>query len=286
MRNSSPQIIADEVINRFSTGLELDNDTLHFFLSCEGLSGIGEILSFLQNRDFDSSPVYELIFYPATAMRFRIESLIPARGLDCNEIMSITSTVESSGHDIIISTGENLVRLPRDRFKANAVQYVKRLNLDVNTDIFRQKNTEDFIQERVLLRRGRFSYSGETAEFLGTLAGRSRELNLPDYAGLFSFALQVLESKNEKVIQHFENRKYFYESAIREAAEFNGILGKYSMEFVMAKKINVPLTSIDEAVEAIRRIDTITTLVYGIIIPPMDHGVEMLLKDGGLTEIC
>ncbi|HPS56779.1 MAG TPA: hypothetical protein PK514_01620 [Spirochaetota bacterium] len=284
MQNSLHQIIAGEILNRFSSGLDLDNDTRHFLLSCEGLSGAGEIIAFLENREFDSSPVYELIFYPDTAMRFRIESLLPARGLDRSEINRIISTVETASHDILISSGDIKVTLQWCRFSNNACQYIKRLNLDVNTDIFPHKNADDFLRERILLRCGRVSYSGETAEFLGRLAERTGDRKLADNAGLFSFALQAVGNKNEKVMDQLENRKCFYESAIREAFEFSRILGKYSMEFVMAKKIPVPLTSIEEAADAIRKIDAITSLVYGIIIPPMDHGVEMLLKDGRLTD--
>lgn len=278
-------LIAARILDKFRTGLLIDDDARHFFRSCEGVAGDGEILSFLENRDLDSSPVYELIIYPDRSMRSEIESLIPARGLEPGEINNIIFIVESAANDIFVNSGDVRAVLPWSLFGAHAVQYIRRLNLDINADIFPFKNGNDFMNERILVRSGRLICRGETAEFLGTLAGRARERNIPDRAELFSFALDITRGKNEKVMELFENRKCFYESAIRESVEFSGIIGKYSMEFVMAKKIPVPLTGLDEASEAIRKIDAITSLVYGMIIPSIDHGVEMLLKDGGLTEI-
>lgn len=285
MSRPLPDIIAAEILGRFRSGLSLDDDARHFFRSCEGVAGDSEILSFFENRDLDSSPVYELIIYPDRSMRTEIESLIPARGLEPGEINNIIFIIESAANDLFVSSGNVRAVLPWNRFSANAVQYIRRLNLDINADIFSDKNGNDFMNERILIRSGRFICRGEAAEFLGTLAGLARERNIPDPAELFSFALDITCGKNEKVLELFEHRKYFYESAIRESSEFSSIIGKYSMEFVMSKKIPVPLISLDEAFEAIRKIDAITSLVCGIIIPSMDHGVEMLLKDGGLTEI-
>lgn len=279
------KIIADQIINRFRSGLELDDDTRHFFISCEGLAGTSEINDFLNDRSCDSSPVYELIFYPDTGMRLLIEPLIPARGLDREEILRIGEAVDSGGHDILVNTGNMKVILPRDRFRTSIARYIQKLNLDVNADIFPDENTDEFLQERVLLRRLRYTSSGENIEFLKILIERAGSRETADFAGLFSFALEITCGKNEKTLDLLENRKFYYESAIRESAEFSTIIGKYSMEFIMAKKIPVPLTGMDEAFGAIRKIDALTSLVYGIIIPSMDHGVEMLLKDGGLTEI-
>lgn len=277
-------IIADEVIARFKSGFDLDDDTRHFLKSGEGLSCEDEILSFFGSRDFDLSPVYELIFYPDRDMRLKIEHLIPAHGLNEGEIEEIISAVESGRHDIIVNTGSGSAVLQWERFACYAVEYIKRFNLDANVDIFPHRNSFDFQEERIILRRGCVSFSGETSEFFSTFAMQARVRNIPGCAELFSFALNILGGKREKLLEHFESKKFFYESAVRDAAEFAGTLGRYSMEFVMAKKIPVPLISIDEAVETIRKIDLITSLVYGIIIPSVDQGVEMILRDGILSE--
>ena len=284
MEKTTPQIIAEEITARLAAGLTPDHDTMHYFLSCEGLSGAPEIISFLNNREFDSSPVYELVFYPDSAMRLKIEPLIPAHGLSSDEIKSTIASVESDITDISINISNEKVRLPRDAFRSNVILYIKRLNLEVNTDIFPRKNGYAFLQERVILRTARLSPSGEQAGFLGALADRGRSQGLRDFTGLFTFAVQITGG-DDKILSQLEFRKGLYESAIRENAEFNRIISKYSMEFVMAKKIPVPLTGIEEALESIKKIDLITQLVYDITIPPMDQGVEMLLKDGKLTDI-
>lgn len=277
-------MIADEVIARFKSGLDLDDEIRHFLKSGEGLSDDEDVSSFFVNRDCDSSPVYELIFFPDHEMRLKVENLIPAKGLRRVEVNNIISIVETEGTDIIINTGSQRVALQWDRFACNAVEYIKKLNLDVDVDVFPRKNGVDFQEERIVLRRGRIPCCGETADFFGTLAVQARARILPGCTELFSFALQVLGGKNEKLLEHLENKKCFYETAVRDSAEFAGILGRYSMEYVMAKKIPVPLISADEALEAIRKIDLITSLVYGLIIPPVDHGVDILLKEGRLSE--
>lgn len=285
MNRSLPEIIASNVLERFRSGLDLDNDTRHFLVSCEGLPDDTAITSFLNDRDSDYSPVYELIFYPDEAMRFRIETLIPARGLDQAEIDGVLSIAGSGMNDIPVNTGSSVVILPCARFRSGVLRYIKKLNLDIDTDIFPVMDAENFIQERMMLRSGRFLCTGETAEFLAALALRAREREHPGRAELFRFALNSVCVAKGRVLDQLEKIKYFYESAIREAAEFRDILGKYSMEFIMAKKMAVPLTGFDEASEAIRKIDVITGLVYGITIPPMDQGFEMLLRNGRLAEI-
>jgi hypothetical protein len=254
-------------------------------VSCEGLADSSHIAEFLNNSSNDSSPVYDLIFYPDREMRLRIESLIPAAGLDPEAIRSLISAVCSAKSDIIVNTSPHPVSLEWSRFSSHVCSYIKRLNLDVNTGIFHGQGAGNFINERIILRSGRHVCSGERAEFLGTLVRRAAEENLSGSGDLFLFALKITGSQNKGIAELFEKSKCFYESAIRDSAEFSRILGKYSMEYVMARRISIPLIGFDEAVEAIRKIDTITSLVYGFIIPPADHGVEMLLKNGELTGL-
>ncbi|HQO40478.1 MAG TPA: hypothetical protein PK986_08415 [Spirochaetota bacterium] len=285
MNKQLPEIIASEITGCFTRGLDLDEDIRHFFVSCEGLASSAHIAEFLNNCINDSSPVYDLIFYPDREMRLRIESLIPAAGLDTDAISNVISAVCSTRCDIIVNTVPEPVSLEWSRFSSHVYSYIKKLNLDINTGIFHGQDAVNFIDERIILRSGRYVCSGESAEFLGTLARRAAEENLSGFIDLFIFALKIIGCKNTGIPELFEISKCFYEAAISDAAEFSRILGKYSMEYVMARKINIPLISLDEAAGAIRKIDTITSLVYGFIIPAADKGVEMLLKNGELTVL-
>lgn len=266
--------VADAVLEKFSAGLELDPDTEHYLLSCEGLSSVDEITGYLLDSGNYTSPVFQLLIYPDTEMRLAIERIIPPEGCSRRSIDDIIRMVKIPERVINIAAYGRKIPFRLETFSDHAEEYVIRLNLDINTALH-PEGVNAFIHERMLLRRRRFIHSADSAEFFRNLAGKAAEGHAGP--GIFPFALELIDAPGERIIDQLERKKYFYESAMKDAWEFSRLNSRYSMEFLMSKKVAPPLVGFDEAAEGIKKIDLITSLVYGFIIPSMDQGTEMFI---------
>lgn len=266
--------VAQCIASRLSAGLPLDEDAEHFLVSCEGLAGEDEMLLYLESEQDFTQPVFQILFHPDDTIRSEIETLIPASGTGADGPAAVMNRLNLMHPQIAVNAFGRRIPLPYDEFTPGIEQYVRRLNLEISADIFPEP-AAGFIDERILLRKKRFvPYSG-AGDFLSRLAAGSMRSADPARHELFVFALRLMESRPEDILQHLEKTRYYYESALRESAEFSSLTQKYSMEFIMSKKVISPLVTVHEAEESIKMIDTITMRVYGILIPPMDQGLEL-----------
>lgn len=267
--------VIDTVLKKFSDGLEFYPDAEHFMLSYEGLSSSEEIIAYITNRDNYDSSLFSLIIYPDDPVRHSIENIIPAEGCSPESIDEIAAAVKNADGPINIKLYDKIIPMPAAYFRNHTGNYILKLNLDIDTGIFPDR-TRSFTDERILLRKRRFSHTPDSREFFSTLA-HGAAVNTSGM-GIFSFALDLVDDSGDKIMEQIERKKYFYESAIKDAAEFGSLNSRYSMEFLMSKKVAPPLIGIEEAAEAVKKIDLITSLVYGLIIPSMDTGTEMTIN--------
>jgi hypothetical protein len=259
--------------------LHADIDTLNFIRSAYGLSDTNEISSFITSGD-DSGAVIDLVSYPDDEFRESAEKLIPGEGLSLSEIQAIEKILIDSESicPIIISSRE--VTLSEDDSRLCRRLILKRLNLQIPLNMIDYYKNEDEIfnydKIRSQLRKRKFKANEVNSLFINDLIHNYRNVknkNYNEFAALLESSCTLLSGSDTKPYEILSEKKYFYENAIMEAEEFSLLMKTYSMEFIMMKRIQPPLITIEEARSNIKLIDRLTSIVYGMIIPSVNNVV-------------
>jgi hypothetical protein len=271
--------LAAAVADYTACRLHADIDTLNFIRSSYGLSDSNEISSLITNGD-DSGTVIDLVSYPDDDFRESVEKLIPPEGLSLNEIQAIEKILidsESICH-ILISSRKIILSEEDSRLCRRLI--LKRLNLQIALNTIDYHKSEDgiFIYEKIRsqLRKMKFTANEVNSLFINDLIynySNIRNRNYDEFIKLLETACTLLNGLDTKPYEILSEKKYFYENAITEAEEFSLLMKTYSMEFIMMKRIQPPLISIEEARLNIKFIDRLTSIVYGIIIPSVNNVV-------------
>lgn len=269
--------IASAVIDNIKRGFEADSDTINFIRSAYGLSGIDEIVSFIEDGD-DGGTVAGLVSYPEDSFRELIEKFIPADGISSDQIKNIEDllleseelcSILISGRKIILSIADSRICLK---------QFLKKLNLQIPLTYYRETSETDFniYPIKAQLRKRKFIENNLNSLFVSDLIYNYNLLkNKTDseFLSLIEITCRLLSGTDTEPLEVLTEKKYFYENAVMEAEEFSLLMKTYSMEFIMMKRIQPPLISIDEARSIIRLIDRLTSIVYGMIIPSVNNVV-------------
>ncbi len=259
--------------------LTVDNDTLNFIRSAYGLSGIDEISSFITNGD-DSGSVVDLVSYPDDSFREKVEKLIPSEGFSLNEIQDIENIlIDSKDFSHVIISSRNIT-LSEDDSRLCRRLILKRLNFQFSFSMIDPCKIKDeiFSYDKIKsqLRKRKFTANEVNSLFINDLIynySNIKNQNFNEFITLLESACSLFSDSDKNPFDILSEKKYFYENAILEAEEFSLLMKTYSMEFIMMKRIQPPLISIDEACSNIKLIDRMTSIVYGIIIPSVSNVV-------------
>ncbi|PKL15992.1 MAG: hypothetical protein CVV49_18560 [Spirochaetae bacterium HGW-Spirochaetae-5] len=249
--------LSSAVASYTACGLSADVDTLNFIRSAYGLNDIDEISAFITSGD-DSGTVIDLVSYPDDDFRESVEKLIPPEGLALNEIQAVENILMDSESvcPIIISRREIILSVDDSRLCRRLI--LKRLNLQISLNMIDYYKSEDEIYNynkiRSQLRKRKFKANEVNSLFINDLIYNYKNVKNQSYNDFTA----LLEA-------------YFYENAIMEAEEFSLLMKTYSMEFIMMKRIQPPLITIEEARLNIKLIDRMTSIVYGMIIPSVNN---------------
>jgi hypothetical protein len=267
------KLISGMINSYFAGGLIPDKDTLDFLKSGYGFFETDEIASFLEAGD-DSGAVIEMISYPMDSFREAIEELIPSGGFDDGDIKNIEDLLNSENGKIFINLSERKIFLTEKDSALCRKRFIQRLNLNLTIDYISGTGTSaiefNIFSARAYLRKKRFSSSAGNCLFLDDLIcsyQTVRNGSEEEFRSLFIIAADILNGSDRKALDILYGKKYFYENAISESEEFARLLKTYSMEFIMLKRIQPPLISVDESRSMIHIIDRLTSIVYGMIIP-------------------
>lgn len=260
-------------------GLTADIDTMDFIRSAYGLNGIDEITELITSGE-DCGTVIDLISYPDDNFRESIEKLIPAEGLSLNEIKKIESRLIDSSRICPILISSRKIILSEDDSRSCRRQILKRLNLQISLNLIdiSKANVEMFSYDRIKsqLRKMKFKANEVNSLFINDLVYNYSNVKNKDYDEfiiLLKSACSMLNGSNSNPLEILSGNKYFYENAVMEAEEFSILMKTYSMEFIMMKRIQPPLISIEEAQSIIKLIDRMTSIVFGMIIPSVKNVV-------------
>jgi len=265
--------ISFAVKEHISLGLVPDNDTIDFIRSAYGLVDADEISSFIESGD-DGGAVIDLISYPADVLRDSIEKFIPPQGLLTDEIKFIKDNITGSSGRLFILLNDRRIFLPDGDTLSFYNRFLQRLNLDVSLNYIDEPeisvNKNNIFKTRALLRKKKFISGNDGYLFMNDLIQNYYPVNNvseTDLSDLVNAAADFLNGSDERPFDILSEKKYFYENAMAESEHFDRMLKAYSMEFIMMKKIQPPLISIDEARLKIQVIDRLTSIVYRMVIP-------------------
>lgn len=287
-RHDTVKKLSSCIAGHFSRGLIPDRDTIGFINSAYGLNETGEISHFIEHGD-DRSDILDMVSYPPDRFRQSIEELIPDAGLSPSEIEIIENSIYTSNNVFILFAGKKIV-LNDDESLFCCRKFIRRLNLDISLNFFYEPDNipkkQILVSARCVLRKKKFSSGGENSRFLADLIHNYNKPQMeedPELLNLIIFSADLFNRSEKRPMEILTEKKYFYENAVNEAAEFGRMFKTYTMEFIMMQKIQPPLISAEEARLMIRLIDRVTFMVYGMIIPSTQN---IILEDYQGSSPC
>lgn len=273
---SATDVIADRIAHRLAGGFVPDSETISFIKSAYGVIEACEITRFLEHGD-DSGAVIDLLSYPDERFRLSIEPLIPPAGLTSAVLSSIEDMILNRPETIFIEYSGARIDLTAEDTALCRRNFIRRLNLDIALDFLGQ---HDLIPEktdidalRCSLRRKRFISNEDCSYFIRDLILNyipQSDSEAPDLYQLTDAASDFFNRSEINPYDILSSKKFFYESAISESEEFARMMKTYSMEFIMMKRIQPPLVTLEDARRMVRMIDIMTWSVYRIIIPSVN----------------
>jgi hypothetical protein len=273
--------ITDQIYLRLQTGFKPDNDTLHFLKTSYGVNNENELLDFLNDPSLNDGTIYELTDYPDDGLRVEIEKNIPAEGLTASEIESIHENLRERPLSITIITAAGIHNADTDSSLFSISNYIKKLNLEQNLQYLGNKADssagELYFRSRALLRKKKFIPSGDRCIFMKRMIQYSENAapDIDDILKLIENAVTLLSGNKEKALDDLAAKKYYFESVLSQAEEYSILLKNWGMELLLMRRIQPPPVSKEEAINSIRTIDRLTSIVYGLVIPPSDIAVQM-----------
>ncbi len=258
-------------------GFTADQDIINFIQSAFGISDVDDICSLIENGD-DGGTVIDLISYPHDTFRELIENLIPPEGLSLSQIKIIEDLLLNSSEESFILICGRKVILSKEDSLFCCKQFLKRLNLQIPLNsISLHGPAEDIISIlsiKTQLRKKKFIPTDENVLFMNDLIynyNLMKNKSTIEFLTLVNLSIEFLNGSAGKPFDILSEKKYYYENAVMEAEEFSQLMKTYSMEFIMMKRIQPPLISIDEARSMIKHIDRLTSIVYGMVIPSVNN---------------
>jgi len=250
-----------------------------------GIQGDAELLQFLADSSLNDGTFYEVTVFPDDGFRLLVERVIPSSGIDGRSVEEVLESVLSSLRGILIITtaGNFIIDAGGSRYCASSFIKKLRLGADISYagEAASSPSPDFYYTARALLRKRGFIASGDRGIFMNILVNSlpKFESRREDMLKLADRAVSLLDGYGEKALDVLAAKKYYYETVISDSEEFSAMLKTYSMEFLMTKKIQPPPVSADDAIESIRIIDRLTSIVYNMIIPL--SGISTQVKFSG-----
>lgn len=273
--------IAEKISARLDAGFTPDKDALHFLKTSCGVNEEGNLLTFLSDSSLNDGTIYELTIYPDEKFRLEIEKLIPPDGIPHPRLDLIINSLAGKYQSVSLITPAGKFAVDRESCLTCIPSFIKKLNLELDLqylgDVKDSQSEELYYRSRALLRRRKFLPSGDRGGFMRRLVQHKPAANSSndELINIIDRGVSFLSGTEEKAFDSLAAKKCYYESVISQCEEFAALLNTWGMEFLMMKKIQPPPVSVDEALESIRTIDRLTSIVYGIIIPASDMGVQI-----------
>ena len=266
----------DDAINKLvsfigefiSNGFTLDADIIRFIESTYGINETSDIIDLLENNSDEA--ILSMLSYPPENFREQIEEFIPLAGLPLSDIKKIEDSVNALTPELFVffnKINKKIILSKNDSFFC-CKRFIQKLYLNLPLDFISNTKTVgnglNLSAIKVLLRKKKFSSNDDCCDFLNNLISNLQMENNTDeeYLKLIDLASDLFNGADENPFDILAEKKDFYIKSLLEHDEFNNLLKSYSMEFIMAKKIIVPIIPADELIYMINSINKMTRIVY------------------------
>ncbi len=264
--------LAERIKNRFTAGIRIGNDVIHYMESVAGATAGQELFRQIeQEENCETESLYELIFYPDESDQIELEPLLEAKTVDANVIKEIEEYLTSKNPctRLIFPEGAETpeISIPQDALS----RYVRRLKLTrrlpetlektINTNI---QNRHRALQVRVRLRNARFCFYENIVSFLCSMLGKMPPKSDEDMAGL-SWLLGFMDQIDDKtdIYVALMEEKARAGEMLRLSNNSQRKLAGLPVEALIMQGVSIPCISEEKTVRLINTIDRIALAVFG-----------------------
>ncbi|HPC42769.1 MAG TPA: hypothetical protein PLD91_17755 [Spirochaetota bacterium] len=267
--------IAQAIIEFFSKGVTAGKDIVLFAESTLGIGNAAELANLLSEPDSYGEGLVDLVFSPENALRKTIEPHIPFQGLSPSDMDAVAAMVaynlaminvifEGTGITCAVTMNQLLV-----------TEFTRKLNLSISLPFHSRNDFPEYLSDeavialRVLVRNSRYRSAAEHDRvIISLLKGLGRPTGGDDMsliADCLSLLLELFNGSQAACEGYamLSAEKIRCEDILQKASQFGEYIARYSMEFLMANKVQPPAADIEDIRRKIYLLDLISTSVYG-----------------------
>ncbi len=296
MENRSLNHVAAAITEFFSNVITADNDVFTFAESALGISDVEELARRLSDDDSYGDGLVDLVFFPDHKLRLALECLIPLHGFSSEEIGSITGLISTDLKTATVLIKDSCMAANVEITGTIMKRFIGRLNLDIRLpfngpgDFPESLSDDDIISIRVLVRNARYRPTSERDRvILALIAGLTAMAGESKTELIHDCLKQLLDLFNENrpdsdIFKILSDTKRYFTDLLEKISQFTDFLDRYSMEFLMSKKMQPPVADAEEIRKRMRLLDLICSAVYGRPADTLSGGVILQFnKDDGNT---
>lgn len=274
MESAAGNSIIKSINHCLHQGINAGKDVISFAESTLGIATIDDLARIISGPDSSDTGLLDLIFSPGNDLRKAIEPHVPLQGLTPDEADAIAGTISGDVHTADVIFAGTGVIVAVNITPALVAGFINKLNLckvlpfRTPADFPDYLSDETVIALRVLVRTSRYrSVTEHDRAVISLLKGLGRLTggdDTPLIAECLSLLLELFNenqaARDSSAMLSAEKRRY--EDILRKASQFGEYIARYSMEFLMANKVQPPAADIGEIRRRLYLLDLISMAVF------------------------
>ncbi len=275
--------IEELIAEYLSAGIRASDEIVHYALSSLGADGPNDLARILRD-ECDESGMTELLLHPSPELSAAIEPLVPTDGMGSHERTLLAAGIARRVPSVPVSFAafdvDGCISLTPERVE----RFLAKLALDravraVEKPLPSGREGARLAAAAAAIRRNRPPAREGVESFLGALAlglaGRDR----PDDRGIHdtvAFACAVLAARELPVEEALAAEWNAMEKIIAESERFAALSRRYSMEYLMSRRVQPPAMGADEARRRMALLDLVARTGLG---RPLPAGPSLVVRD-------
>lgn len=274
MESATGNSIIKSINHCLHQGINAGKDVISFAESTLGIATIDDLARIISGPDSSDTGLLDLIFSPGNDLRKAIEPHVPLQGLTPDEADAIAGTISGDVHTADVIFAGTGVIVAVNITPALVAGFINKLNLckvlpfRTPADFPDYLSDETVIALRVLVRTSRYRSGTDHDAVIVTLIKGLGRLTGGDDTPLIAECLSLLlelfnenqAARDSSAMLSAEKRRY--EDILRKASQFGEYIARYSMEFLMANKVQPPAADIGEIRRRLYLLDLISMAVF------------------------
>ncbi len=275
MESAPGNSIVKSINDYLRKGITAGTDVISFAESTLGITAIDDLARIMSGPDSRDNGLLDLVFSPGHDLRKVIEPLVPMEGLAPADADAIAAAVAGDVRRVDVIIAGCGVHAAVNLAPALASDFVRKLNLCKKLPFRSPADFPDYLSDetvialRVLVRTSRYRpLVGHDSVIIALIKGAGR-LGAGDETALMTDCLSLLlELFSENPVMTGSHamlaaEKKCCEDILQKASLFGEYIGRYSMEFLMANKVQPPAADIGAIRRRLYLLDLISTAVFG-----------------------